>query len=118
MNTFYVYLWTIADNVREMVFGVGIGCIFAALIACFFSLLEVGYPFEIYKGIRKVACIVGAIVLIVYPFIPSSKNLALIYVLPRIADSKVIQKDLPELYDMAVVGLKSKLTNAISEIQK
>lgn len=87
-------------------------------MACSFSFLERGDPFELCKGFRKTACIIGAICLIFHTLTPSSKNLALIYVLPRIADSKVIQKDLPELYDMAIVGLKSKMTNAINEIQK
>lgn len=118
MNTFYVYLWTIVDHARE-VMGVVSG--FSAVgifLVCLCSFLEKGDPFELCKGFRKAACIIGATCLILYTLTPSSKNLALIYVLPRIADSKVIQKDLPELYDIAISSLKNKLTNTVESVTK
>ena len=40
---------------------------------------------------------------------PSSKTVAMMYVIPAVANSAPIQRDLPELYDMAVGALKEYL---------
>lgn len=50
-------------------------------------------------------------VLILGVFIPSSKEIAMFYVVPRIAESDVIKRDVPELYDMGVDALKDWLKN-------
>lgn len=47
--------------------------------------------------------VVGAI------FTPTSKEMAMIYVVPHIAESQVIKQDIPELYDMGVAALKDWL---------
>lgn len=44
--------------------------------------------------------------------VPSSKVVACMYVLPQIASSKVIQQDLPEIYDMAIKSLKDTIKEA------
>ena len=41
--------------------------------------------------------------------IPSSKEMAMFYVVPRIAESDVIKSDVPELYNMGVDALKDWL---------
>lgn len=50
-------------------------------------------------------------VLILGMFIPSSKEIAMFYVVPRIAESDVIKRDVPELYNMGVDALKDWLKN-------
>lgn len=50
-------------------------------------------------------------VLILGMFIPSSKEMAMFYVVPRIAESDVIKRDVPELYDMGVSALKDFLAS-------
>lgn len=97
---------------------VGALSVLAIFMLCLVSYLETSNPLELCKGFRKAACIIGATCLILHTLTPSSKNLALIYVLPRIADSKVIQKDLPELYDIAISSLKNKLTNTVESVTK
>lgn len=42
-------------------------------------------------------------------FTPTSKEMAMIYVVPHIAESQVIKQDIPELYDMGVAALKDWL---------
>ena len=42
-------------------------------------------------------------------FTPSSKTLAMMVVIPEIAHSKVVQQDLPDIYNAAVEALKSQL---------
>ena len=39
-------------------------------------------------------------------FVPDEKDMALIYVVPRLAESRVIQRDLPDLYETAVDRLR------------
>lgn len=60
-------------------------------------------------GIRAVTtCVITATLA---PLLPSSKTIALMYVLPEIANSKVMQQDVPELYDMAIKALKDQLSS-------
>ena len=42
-------------------------------------------------------------------FIPTSKELAMIYVVPSITESQVVKQDLPEIYDLGVKSLKNWL---------
>lgn len=42
-------------------------------------------------------------------FIPTSKEMAMIYVVPNIAESQVIRQDIPEIYDLGVNALKDWL---------
>ena len=41
--------------------------------------------------------------------IPSTKTLCMMYALPAIVNSKVVQNDFPELYDIALQATKAKL---------
>lgn len=118
MSTFYIYLWTIIDGLREIISVIGVCCGIAIFVTCFASFLETTNPFELCKDLRKTACIIGMSCLVLHALIPNSKNLALIYVLPRIAESQAIQKDLPELYNLALSNLKNKLTNSIDNVIK
>ncbi len=59
-----------------------------------------------------VVCLLGAL------FVPTSKELAMIYVVPHIAESDVIKKDVPELYDMGVDALKDWLKKESDQTTK
>jgi hypothetical protein len=43
--------------------------------------------------------------------IPTEKEIAIMYALPKIINSNVIQKDMPELYDLGLKYLKEELQN-------
>jgi hypothetical protein len=45
-------------------------------------------------------------------FIPSKNTVAMMYIIPAIAKSKVVQEDIPEIYDAAVEALKNNLKEA------
>lgn len=47
---------------------------------------------------------------VVFIFIPSSKTIAMMVAIPAIANSEPIQKDLPELYQLAKDALKEQIT--------
>ena len=40
---------------------------------------------------------------------PSTKNYPVIKVLPKVVNSEAVQKDIPELYDLAINYLKKEL---------
>lgn len=48
-------------------------------------------------------CLIGAL------FVPTSKQMAMIYVVPALTESQVIKQDIPELYDLGVNALKDWL---------
>lgn len=48
-------------------------------------------------------------------FVPTSKEMAMIYVVPNIAESQVIKQDIPEIYDLGVTALKDWLKKNKSE---
>lgn len=48
-------------------------------------------------------------------FIPTSKEMAMIYVVPSITESQVIKQDLPEIYDLGVKSLKNWLKDKAEE---
>ena len=42
-------------------------------------------------------------------FVPNSKQMAMIYVVPALTESQVVKQDIPELYDLGVKALKDWL---------
>lgn len=48
-------------------------------------------------------------------FVPSSKEMAMIYVVPNLAESQVVKKDIPEIYDLGVEALKDWLKDKKSK---
>jgi hypothetical protein len=57
----------------------------------------------------KIAVVCMAIAGALSAFLPGTKTLAAAYVVPAIASSQAVQKDFPELYDLAINKLKEQL---------
>lgn len=51
-------------------------------------------------------------------FVPSSNTIAMMIIVPKIADSKVIQHDLPDVYNAAISALKAAITPVLPEVKK
>ena len=49
--------------------------------------------------------------------IPSTKTLCMMYALPAIVNSKVVQNDFPELYDIALQATKEKLQEMVKPVE-
>lgn len=64
---------------------------------------------KIAKGILKLFVPVWLFSLIGLLFVPNSKQMAMIYVVPQITESQVVKQDIPELYDLGVNALKDWL---------
>mgnify|MGYP003291406560 CR=1 FL=1 len=73
---------------------------------------------EPYKKWFKREAITAVIAVLILTFVPSSKEMAMIYVVPSIAESQVVKQDIPELYDLGVDALKDWLKNNKKEGEK
>lgn len=62
-----------------------------------------------YKKWFKRESIVALICGLILTFLPTTKEMAMIYVVPHISESQVIKQDIPELYDLGVNALKDWL---------
>lgn len=67
------------------------------------------YEHKVVKSILKWLIPVWLFCLILAMFIPNSKQMAMIYVVPQITESQVVKQDIPELYDLGVNALKDWL---------
>lgn len=117
MTPLYIYLWGIADNVRMTA---GTGCIVALvayLLGWIFTFAEQVEPSrdgsQVAAAVDRLKKMAGRFCLffgVIFMLFPTSNTLACMIVLPEIAASKPIQKDLPELYNIAIEALKKSLT--------
>lgn len=103
-----IYLWQLADDLKNLlaVPSIAVGIL---------SAIALGVAFlEDEKTVIKLA--VKAILFIAFPLgfmsalIPSSRTIAMMVVIPRLTESKAVQTDLPELYDIAIKTLKDQFT--------
>lgn len=61
------------------------------------------------KKITKATGIIATLALTIGLFVPTSKEMAMIYVVPHLAESQVVKQDIPEVYDLGVKALKDWL---------
>lgn len=63
-----------------------------------------------HKRELKIAFILVLIFSLSRSLAPSSNTVAMMVIIPRIAESKVLQQDLPDIYNAAISALKKQLT--------
>lgn len=68
-----------------------------------------------YMRLMKWSFVAAFIFAIGLVFTPSTKEMAAIYAIPALSRSDVVQKDIPELYDMGIQYLKDKITPTTKE---
>jgi len=109
MNPWLIYAWSQADTVRD---ALGMAALVAGILGGMtiaFSLEEGNEVPRLARNAIVAAALAGLVALV----LPSSRTIALMYVLPRVADSEAIQRDVPELYRLAVDALKAELTKGV-----
>jgi len=112
-----IYLWQFVDYAREsMQVGWGIlmttTVVFGILSLCARSS-DADASEETKKSLlswTKRMGVFTTIVGIIFTLTPTSKTIAMMVIIPKIVDSKVVQQDLPEIYDLALKALKEQLT--------
>lgn len=115
MTPFNIYIWQQADSFDVSLAILAFVCGVPGTVLLLFSILAEGdFEKTTLNVCRKIgfrAVATCAIAAALATFLPSSKTIALMYVLPEIANSKAVQQDVPELYDMAVKALKDQLSS-------
>jgi hypothetical protein len=116
MNELDVYLWTRLDSIRFVVCLIAWTYWLASFVATIWiCVLRSGNEYKEPKVIKfSLAKMWIGFVLIAFIscIFPTSREYAMIKVIPRIANSELsaqIQKDVPELYQIAMAALKEKI---------
>lgn len=107
ITPFIIYLWGVVDSISAAACAITMMASIGGIMALAFSYAE-----EL-PQIRKPAILglcVAFLAMLVAVFTPTSKTLALMVVVPAILNSEPVQKDLPDLYNIAVEALKENLT--------
>lgn len=111
MSAWMVYAWSQADTFRSVagVFSI-VTLIFVTMFGFFMHSDGAAIP-RWFRTAGIAAAIIGLAALVA----PSSRTIALMYVLPRAAESDVIQRDVPELYNLAIDALRSELSEKVGK---
>lgn len=131
---FELYIWLKLDSIVELLWCVGISTLILSTIGFVLSMCcMVSFyldnndydsemdPLRLVTKAKKVRlqCIkvmsVGLSLMILSTIIPNSSQYAIMKIGPAICNSKVVQTDLPELYNLGLEALKVKLSENISK---
>lgn len=114
-----IYLWQLADNLRDTTFVFGVLAVIAAIIGLIYFTFTRCEPSRDPKDQKRhLMCsfrlllfgvLSSTFFMSLSTFTPESKTVAMMVVIPEIAHSKVIQQDLPDIYNAAVEALKSAI---------
>lgn len=109
-----IYIWQLADKLSEVSFTLSLISGFftaGALLACVATRVE-DMEDELKSITSKAAAVTMTLLTLFtasYTFIPSSSTVAMMVIIPEIANSKALQKDVPDIYNAAVDALKKQL---------
>ncbi len=112
ISPWLIYFWGQADAIRDIacpIAGFSVAALAFSLILSF--VLDEDAP-ALAESCRKPLIYVIAVSLLIQMFMPTSKTIAMVVVIPAIVNLDPIQKDLPELYKMGVDALKGSIQEA------
>lgn len=119
ISPFTIYLWQLCDSMKVLFSGIAITLIVIFLLVGFVIFVTDGdiLPDEKEDALKvwriaKVGIGMICVCAIFDTLMPSSKTIAMMVVIPKLAESKAIQQDLPDVYDLAVKALKEQLAPA------
>lgn len=111
-----IYLWQLADSLCGTLTVLSFVSGITALIASVGCAVVHGEGVDDLKAPAKrlATWCAGAftVILLAKTLTPSSNTVAMMVVIPKLAESKVIQKDIPDLYNAAVEALKGAMKPA------
>ena len=117
MNPFLIYLWQMADILS--------GCLLLAFaLTGIFSLILFIYSATMralpdinrwyyVRTVRNRMCALFAASVLGLVFMPSSRTVAMMYVIPELAHDSQVQKLHPEISEMAMAALKAEMLTLI-----
>lgn len=111
-----IYIWQQADVIVDFCRTALTPSVILALFGWIFTAMagnpDIGFSPGVGRPCRIIAIIASGctlLFLLLHALIPRSNTIAMMYVLPEIANSRVVQQDLPEIYDAAIKALKQQL---------
>lgn len=110
-----VYFWQQADTICSFFHGLGIAGIIISIISLIIFAgvkdenSESPYLSTISKVIKFVLIPMTIISWLTFALFPRSNTIAMMVVIPELANSKMIKEDLPQIYDVAIDALKKQL---------
>lgn len=116
---FLVYFISKAAQIQECTIGIGAitGVVSILMIMGFFE--GVSSKAEKYMSkLLKFTIPVSILFLLIGGLMPDGKTIALMYVAPKLAESDIIKRDVPEVYQMALEKLKEQLAPKSKEEKK
>lgn len=115
ITTMQMYWLVMLDN---LTFGLGV----ILVMCCLFFIL--GIPMlgaigseDIFPSIAKKVIVIAAVSLLGLLFIPSTKQMAAIMIVPKIANSEKVQTIGNKVYDLAVEWMEELAPNKESEVK-
>lgn len=111
MSMFLIYLWTRVDAFKDVLDGIiFITLSLSAILSIIFATNE---DFESVK--KYVFCLIacGFITIGVNVITPTKNDIAIMYVVPKIANSEVVSKDCPELAKLGIEVLKKQMNSML-----
>ena len=106
-----IYLWQLADKIATSLQTVS-GFILAFAVICIVVSTFPELDEEVANRSRKKgsrAFLISMALFLSATLIPSSNTVAMMVIVPRIAESKVLQQDVPDIYNAAVQAVKDAL---------
>jgi len=130
ISPWMMYFWTRLDEIHVLFFNItffafifAFGCALFAYSNCFGTwswvyeyecignrektAQEIRETISSYKNTAKKLAIIGFISMFLMPAVPSKEDVAIMYVIPKIANNKNIQQEASEMYEIAKDALKN-----------
>jgi hypothetical protein len=113
INPWHLYLWTRLDSLQDLfeVFAFFIGPLLLAWIPLFSDRDTRAWSKQWGRFFLPVHFIFFIFLILGAVLIPSKKDMAIIYIIPKIANNEVIQKEANEIYQIAKEALIEVLPN-------
>jgi predicted MFS family arabinose efflux permease len=119
ITPFQIYLWGICDQVQfgatAMAFIFGAASIISSVVWCILFEDNEKQARNSASRVFILSAPLFALMMALIMFLPTSKTIACMYVIPAVANSTPIQKDIPEVYKMAIDKFKSELKTPSSK---
>lgn len=121
ITPFTIYLWQLADKLSGTLSGL---CWFSGMLMIVLCVIWLFLKIECEaedSTMRRMSwAVCGGVAawlvcLSTYTLIPSSSTVAMMVIIPEIANSKALQKDVPDIYNAAVDALKKQLTKEVEK---
>ena len=107
ISVWELYLWTRLDNLTVMLTVVVVGLGFSLFMSAVFITID--GVWEKYTNKYIAGCLIISVFMVGLVLTPTTKQAAMIYVIPKITNNEHIQNEASEIYTMAKDALKEYL---------